>query len=93
MLDGPNLATRNCQLGVPDQLGGCHTGLIGNHVIEGHMPPQDIVRFPTEKPDVPGLAVPGMPMGSPGMEMGESNEPCAVFAVKKYGSWSLYASH
>lgn len=93
MQDDPDLATRKSQLGVPDQLGGCHTAVIGDYVIEGHVPPDDIVRFLTEKPDVLGLAVPGMPMGSPGMEMGESKEPYEVLAFKKDGSWNLYASH
>ena len=93
MQDDPNLAARKSQLGVADQLSGCHTALIGDYVIEGHVPPEDIVRFLTEKPDVMGLAVPGMPIGSPGMEIGESKEPYDVLAFKKDGSWSLYASH
>ncbi len=54
--------------GVPPKLAACHTGLIEGYVIEGHVPASDIRRLLAEKPKVSGLAVPGMPMGSPGME-------------------------
>ena len=54
--------------GVPQDLAACHTGLVGGYVIERHVPASDIRRLLAEKPDVSGLAVPGMPMGSPGME-------------------------
>lgn len=93
MQDDPGLAARKSQLGVPDQLGGCHTALILDYVIEGHVPPEDIVRFLSEKPEALGLAVAGMPVGSPGMEAGESKKPYKVFALRRDGSWSLYASH
>lgn len=58
------------RLGVPDDLASCHTAEIAGYVIEGHVPVQAIRRLLTEKPTVKGLAVPGMPVGSPGMEGG-----------------------
>ena len=56
------------RLGVPDQLRSCHTAMVGNYVIEGHVPALVILRLLREKPAVAGIAVPGMPIGSPGME-------------------------
>ena len=57
------------RLGVPQDLASCHTAVIGGYVIEGHVPADAIKRLHAEKPAAKGLAVPGMPMGSPGMEM------------------------
>lgn len=69
--------------GVSDELASCHTARIGGYTIEGHVPAADIKRLLTERPDVRGLAVPGMPMGSPGMEMPDgSREPYEVLAFK-----------
>jgi hypothetical protein len=62
------------RLGVPETLASCHTAEIGGYVIEGHVPPAAIKRLLAEKPDGEGLAVPGMPVGSPGMEV-EGAEP------------------
>lgn len=56
--------------GVPEQLGSCHTAVVGGYVVEGHVPAADIARLLSERPDVKGIAVPGMPVGSPGMEGG-----------------------
>lgn len=93
MQDDPDLAARKTLLGVPDQLSGCHTALVGRYVIEGHVPAQDIVRLLTKSPDIVGLAVPGMPMGSPGVEMGESKESYEVYAFSKDGRSVLFAVH
>ena len=93
MQDDADLAARKSKLGVPDQLAGCHTALIGPFVFEGHVPPGDIIRFLAEKPDALGLAVPGMPVGSPGMEMGDSKEPYEVVMFKADGSSESYAKH
>lgn len=54
--------------GVPRGLASCHTAIVGGYVVEGHVPAEDIRRLLSEKPAVSGLAVPGMPIGSPGME-------------------------
>lgn len=56
------------ELGVPLELASCHTAVVGGYVLEGHVPAEDVARLLTERPAVEGLAVPGMPMGSPGME-------------------------
>jgi len=72
-------------LQVPRQLQSCHTGIIGNYVIEGHVPVRDIRRLLTQKPKAIGLAVPGMPIGSPGMEQGDRNDPYEVVLFHKGG--------
>ena len=62
------------ELGVPRLLQSCHTAMVDGYVIEGHVPASDIKRLLKEKPDVAGLTVPGMPMGSPGMD-GQRKDP------------------
>lgn len=69
LVDEPDLAALKQRLGVPRTLGACHTGLVEGFVIEGHVPVEDILRLLETRPsDVRGIAVPGMPRGSPGME-------------------------
>ena len=80
------------QHGVPAQLGSCHTALVEGYVIEGHVPADDIIRLLRERPDVLGLAVPGMPMGSPGME-GPAAEPYDTVAFAADGTTSVFATH
>lgn len=62
------------QYAIPNNLRSCHTGVIAGYVIEGHVPAADIVRLLEERPNADGLAVPGMPLGSPGMEMGDRTD-------------------
>ena len=71
--------------GIPDQFGSCHTGIVNGYAIEGHVPASDIKRLLREKPQAKGLAVPAMPMGSPGME-GPRKDPYDVFLVKANGT-------
>ncbi|MDG2049590.1 MAG: DUF411 domain-containing protein [Myxococcota bacterium] len=66
--DLPDLTALKRSNGVPQSMASCHTALVGGYVIEGHVPASDIRRLLKERPRVAGLAVPGMPMGSPGME-------------------------
>ena len=74
-----DLAAVKTRLGVPDELASCHTAEIGEYVIEGHVPASAIRRLLAERPMASGLAVPGMPVGSPGMEVpGTPNETYAV---------------
>jgi hypothetical protein len=75
---------------VPQKLFSCHTGLVQGYVIEGHVPADLIHRLLKEKPPVAGLAVPGMPVGSPGME-GAKPQPYEVLAFDKDGKTSVYA--
>ena len=72
------------ELGVPGRLRSCHTAKVGGYVIEGHVPADQVKRLLEEKPDVTGLAVPGMPMGSPGME-GPRKDPYEVSAFRRDG--------
>ncbi|MFQ5625255.1 MAG: DUF411 domain-containing protein [Methyloligellaceae bacterium] len=81
------------QAGIPEDLQSCHTAKIGGYVIEGHVPAQDITRLLSEKPDAVGLAVPDMPIGSPGMNFGPEKEPYDVLLVKKDGSTEVFAKH
>lgn len=65
-----DLAPFKARLGVPVDLQSCHTAMVGGYVIEGHVPAKEILRVLSERPTATGLAVAGMPIGSPGMEMG-----------------------
>jgi hypothetical protein len=82
------------RLGVPYGKGSCHTAEIGGYVIEGHVPAEDIKRLLSEKPDAKGLVLPGMPLGSPGMEVPDGTvQPYAVELVRRDGSTVAYAGH
>jgi hypothetical protein len=76
--------------GVPAELQSCHTATVGKYVVEGHVPADVIQKMLKEKPAITGLAVPGMPAGSPGME-GGSAEPYDVVAFDQKGKRSVYA--
>jgi len=78
--------------GVDADLRTCHTAVVDGYVIEGHVPAADIKRLLKERPAVAGLAVPGMPMGSPGME-GSRTDPYDVIAFDKEGNRFVFASH
>ena len=81
--------------GVPGDLHSCHTALIGGYVVEGHVPPADIKRLIASKSRiVRGLAVPGMPAGSPGMDVGhDRKQPYQVLAFARGGKRSVFASY
>ena len=81
------------QAGLADELQSCHTAKIAGYVIEGHVPAKDIARLLSEKPDAIGLAVPYMPVGSPGMEFGSEKEPYKVLLVKADGSTEVFAKY
>ena len=76
--------------GVPRSLRSCHTGWVADYVIEGHVPGEVILRLLREKPAVAGIAVPGMPIGSPGME-GPNPQPYSVYAFDREGRVREYA--
>ena len=79
--------------GLKDEDSSCHTAKIGNYIVEGHVPADDIKRMLKEKPAIAGLAAPGMPMGSPGMEQGDRRDAYDVIAFKKDGTSTVYAKH
>ena len=95
--DVPDTAPMRQKLGLPAKFGSCHTAQVGGYVIEGHVPAREIVRLLREKPAAIGLAVPGMPIGSPGMEMpGEMlgvRDAFDVVLVTKDGSSRVYESY
>jgi hypothetical protein len=75
--------------GIPDQFGSCHTGMIQGYAIEGHVPASDIKRLLAQKPKAKGLAVPAMPLGSPGME-GPRKDPFDVLLVLADGRTKVF---
>lgn len=79
--------------GVPDALRSCHTATVEGYVIEGHVPAADIRRLLAERPDAAGLAVPGMPIGSPGMEQGDRRQPYATLLFRRDGGQQVFARH
>lgn len=81
------------KLGMPEKFGSCHTASLGGYVLEGHVPATEIRRLLREKPAARGLAVPGMPMGSPGMEMGNTRDAYDVLLVLQDGSSRTYQSY
>jgi hypothetical protein len=81
------------RLGVPDDLRSCHTASVGGYAIEGHVPAADILRLLRQRPAAAGLAVPGMPMGSPGMEAGGRGEPYRVILFTRAGRRTVFARH
>ncbi len=81
------------KLGLPAKFGSCHTASLGNYVIEGHVPAQELRRLLREKPKARGLAVPGMPVGSPGMEVGNTRDAYDVLLVLTDGSSRIYQSY
>lgn len=83
--DLPDVRGVKQRLGVPENLGSCHTALVGDYVVEGHVPAEVIRRLLSERPDIAGIAVPGMPIGSPGMEMGSRRDPYQVIAFRRSG--------
>lgn len=74
-IEREDLAPIKAEMNVPGDLAGCHTAEVSGYVVEGHVPAEDIRRLLDQRPDALGLAVPGMPVGSPGMEMGGRRDP------------------
>lgn len=93
--DVGNTAARK-RLGMPESMGSCHTALVGGYVIEGHVPAADIDRLLRQKPMALGLAVPGMPIGSPGMDgpvYQGRKDAYQVLLVQRNGSTSVFARY
>jgi hypothetical protein len=93
--DLDDLSAVKTKLGVPPDLGSCHTAVAGSYVVEGHVPAADIKKLLSTKPKVAGVAVPGMPAGSPGMEVppGRKADKYDVIAFAKDGKRSVFAAH
>jgi hypothetical protein len=84
------------KLGMPDRLGSCHTALVGGYVLEGHVPAREIRRLLMERPVALGLAVPGMPVGSPGMDgpaYNKRKDPYEVLLVARDGTARVFQAY
>jgi len=92
-VDTDDLAPIKGQHGVPASLRSCHTGVVDGYAIEGHVPADLIDRLLRQRPKIAGLAVPGMPTGSPGMEApGRAAERYQVFAFDRSGKTTVFAT-
>jgi hypothetical protein len=81
------------RLGVLPSLGSCHTAIVAGYVVEGHVPADDVIRLLEERPAIVGIAVPGMPAGSPGMESARPFVPYDVIAFDKNGRTNVFSRH
>jgi hypothetical protein len=81
------------QFHVPANLASCHTAVVDGYTLEGHVPAREIKKLLSERPKVIGLSVPGMPIGSPGMEGGNRSQAYSVVAFDKSGKATTYASY
>lgn len=85
--------TTRKRYGLPDKFGSCHTAIVNGYVVEGHVPAAEIKRLLALKPVAVGIAVPGMPPGSPGMEVGNRRDPYDVFLIDRQGRESVFAHY
>lgn len=85
--------TVKVEAGVPPGGGSCHTALVAGYFVEGHVPASDVRRLLETKPDALGLTVPGMVVGSPGMEQGGAGRPYDVLLVARDGTTSVFSHH
>lgn len=89
---GFNLMQIKAEHGVSPNLASCHTALVGDYVLEGHVPADVVQQLVKERPNIRGLAVPGMPAGVPGMpDSGPNRDPYEILAIQHDGSTELYA--
>jgi len=87
------LSQLKVQTGISEEMASCHTAQVEGYIIEGHVPAADIRRLLDERPDAVGLAVPGMPYGSPGMGPEEERETYSVHLIRKDGSTEVFAHY
>ncbi|MEX0915388.1 MAG: DUF411 domain-containing protein [Wenzhouxiangellaceae bacterium] len=85
-----NMSAIKRELGVPENLPSCHTATVGGYVIEGHVPADDVMKLLDERPDAKGLSVPGMPLGSPGMEYNNQRQAYDVVLFDDAGGASVF---
>lgn len=91
--DTDDVISHKYRLGVPPGHGSCHTAEVNGYVVEGHVPAREIQRLLKERPKARGLVLPAMPIGSPGMEMGNRKDPYEVLLVDKNGGTRTYARY
>jgi len=90
---GGHLVRHKLDNGIPQAMMSCHTAEIGGYFIEGHVPPADIRKLLSRRPDAVGLAVPGMPYGSPGMGPEDQREAYDVFLIKRHGDTEVFTRY
>lgn len=91
--DTRNMNRVKIEAGLTRNLASCHTAFVGDYVIEGHVPAEDIHQLIANAPNARGLAVPGMPAGSPGMEMGDRKDHYQVLMFNDQGQTKVFAEH
>ena len=92
--DVEDMAALKTKLKVPGRMQSCHTGMVNGYVVEGHVPAADLQRLLKERPaGIRALAVPGMPIGSPGMEVGSTVQRYDVLSLDQQGSSKVFASY
>ncbi|MCR9089589.1 MAG: DUF411 domain-containing protein [Rhodobacteraceae bacterium] len=92
-VDQQELWGRKVRAGIPAELSSCHTGFIEGYFVEGHVPAADVHRLLEERPDALGLTVPGMPIGSPGMEMGDHRDAFETLLIGRGGEVITFQRH
>jgi hypothetical protein len=90
--DVPNVADVRAKYNVPSSVAGCHTAIVDSYIVEGHVPAEDIRQLLSKRPAVAGIAAPGMPLGSPGMESPDA-KPYDVVSFDKQGKTAVFATH
>jgi hypothetical protein len=91
--DMADLRSVKSMAGVQPEYASCHTAIVDGYVVEGHVPATDIDRLLMERPDIVGISVPGMPIGSPGMEHGDRRDNFAVITLEKDGSTKVFSRY
>jgi hypothetical protein len=89
----PDVQAIKTKYGVSAEMASCHTAIVNGYVVEGHVPANDIKSLLKTKPDIVGIAVPGMPSGTPGMEMGGKKEPYKVIGFDKNNHSQIFNSY
>lgn len=92
-IDTLDIFAEKKRLGVPPEIKACHTAVIDGYVVEGHLTHRDIKRLLLFRPDIKGIAVPGMPIGTPGMERGNTIEPYNVMSFDEEGNIEVFVKH
>ncbi|HET7595596.1 MAG TPA: DUF411 domain-containing protein [Burkholderiales bacterium] len=92
-IDVPDTRPVRQRFGVPERYGACHTAVVEGYVIEGHVHARELRRLLKERPNALGLAVPGMPIGSPGMEQGSRRERYETLLIDERGVAKVYVHH
>lgn len=89
----PDMPAIRAKYGVPPHVQSCHLGIVNGYLLEGHVPADDVKRMLVERPKVKGIAVPGMPVGSPGMEQGNVRHAYSVLTFDEAGRTTVFARH